>query len=180
MGPKPTVPVKATGLFDEEDDMFAETNAPAKTTTVPLVRNVHLPNIQQIATQSVAAQPEKNTGEIPWLQSGLIVKCLNTALSNGKYLQKTGVVQKVVEDGWGAHVQMFDSQDVLLLDQDDCGTTLPMAKDPIRIVKGPHINRRAFYQEPSPDGRDAIVELTEERGRIVSMPKSHVCAFNNR
>jgi hypothetical protein len=180
MGPKPTVPVKVTGLFDVEDDMFAETDAPEKTITIPLVRNAHLPNIQKIAAQSVAAQPEKSTGEIPWLQTGLIVKCLNNTLSDGKYFQRSGVVQRVVADGWGAHIQMVDSHDVLLLDQDDCGSTLPAVNDSIRIVKGVYLNRRALYIEPSPDGCDAIVELSDERGRIVSVPKSHVCAFKNR
>lgn len=176
MGPK--VPVKATGLFDDEDDMFAETDAPVKT-TAPIVRNVKLPNLQEMATQSEVTKPEASE-EKPWLQLGLIVKCLNGSLSNGKYMQKIGIVQKLVEDGWGAQVQMIDSQDILVLDEEDCGTTLPMAKEPVQIVKGPYLRKRAVYQEPSPDGRDAIVKLTDERGRIVSLPKSHICAFKSR
>lgn len=177
MGPK--VPVKATGLFDDDEDgMFAETDAPIKT-PVPIVRNMKLPNLQEITAHSEATQ-ESSTEEKPWLQPGLLVKCLNSSLSNGKYFQKIGVVQKVVEDGWGAHVVMADSLDVILLDQDDCGTTLPSVKEHVRIVKGTYLNKRAVYQESSPDGRDAIVQLTDERGRNVSLPKSHVCAFKSR
>jgi hypothetical protein len=121
-------------------------------------------------------EPEK---EKPWVRPGLLLSCLLADLAEGKYRHRRGVVERVVEDGWGVELRMFESLDVILLDQDDCSPVMPVkARDPVKVIKGQYAGLRGSFQEFSADGKDAVIELQDgSRRRLVSVPIAHVCAY---
>lgn len=178
MVPPPKPVLKATGLFEDDGeeaiDMFADV-AP----TEP-VRKVNLPNLKALVDSQTPrdTQPEDKS-EKPWVRPGLLLKCLNSQLASGRYAQRRGIVQKVVEEGWGVELRMIDSLDVLLLDQEECSPTLPIkAGDPVLVIRGQYAGSKAGFQEISADGKDAVIELGEgPRRRLVSVPLASVCTF---
>lgn len=158
--------VRPTGLFDDDEPA----SGPAPAAGPPAVR---LPSLQPPAATPAAA-PDGAPGEVPWLAAGLIVRCLNQSLSAGRYAARIGVVQRVVEGGWGAELRMVDSQDVIVVDQEECGTTVPKPGAGARVVAGPYAGQRATFAGLSPGGRDAEVELAA--GRQVCLPLAHICS----
>lgn len=170
---KPTV-LKATGLFEDDDDMFGEEYS-KKSAVQQKVTS--LPNMTEII-QKQQQQQDTPLEEVPWIREGLLVACNNAELSSGLYMRKTGCIQRVVEDGWGAEIRMLESQDIILLDQDDCRPVVKrVVGEELLVVQGPYRGRLVRYKEASPDGRDAVVELREAgRDRIVSLPLGHLCS----
>ena len=70
-----------------------------------------------------------------WIQRNLIVKVIVKDLAGGKYYKQKGRIHRV-EDQFAAHVKMFESGDVLKLDQDDLETVIPQLGRRVRIVNG--------------------------------------------
>lgn len=180
--PKPAL--KQTGLFDEADDepeldMFSDdTKKPAP---VPS-RSLNLPNLRAMVNSQAPPKPageELQNTEKPWVRPGLMLSCLNTELGGGKYTKRRGVVERIVEDGWGVELRMIESLDVLLLDQDDCSPVVPgKSGDPVIVIRGQYAGLRGSFQEISADGRDAVIELQEgPRRRLISIPVANVCAY---
>ncbi len=158
-----------TELFedDEEDDMFKE--APKVET-----RPVKLPNLQSILEDQIKSAAEfQEDVEKPWLRQNLLVKCVNMQLASGKYYKRVGRIDRLVEGGWGAEVTMLNSQDILLLDQEDCETTLPKIGGPVLVVSGQYVGSSGAFVELSPDGKDAVVEIQRRR---VALPLGSFCA----
>jgi len=177
-----------TGLFDDEDDMFAETDRP-KASNQAISKSLKIANLQDLAsaTSKTDGNQTEATGKRPWVQPHLVLRCLNSTLSHGKYANKLGVVQRLVEGGWGVELRMVESLDVVLLDQDECEPTLPKTGEPVLILaysssteRGSveYVGKRGRFKEASPDGLDAVVELSlEGRNRLVSLPLACVCAL---
>ncbi|CAM6031621.1 unnamed protein product [Sphagnum compactum] len=84
---------------------------------------------------------EEEPAEEPWLFVGLQVRIKNYELSGGRYGGRMGVVRKVV-DTWAGEIQLLDSKDVILVDQQDCSTVVYVDAT-VRILGTGHASRLA-------------------------------------
>jgi hypothetical protein len=173
---KPAPVLKPLDIFEQDDDEQVETgNQPAVAQTK---KPLALSNLQSIIQTSPTA-PSAG-GERPWLQLNLIVKCMNGDLGDGKYSGKLGVVQRLVEGGFGGELRMVDSLDVIVLDQDECRPTLPAIGALVLIVAGEYAGGRGSFEALGLTGKDAVVKIEapkSHQGRTLTLPLAEVCNF---
>jgi len=70
-----------------------------------------------------------------WLYPNIVVKIINSALGDGKYYKKKGLVTKVV-DLFVAEIQMLEFPDIIRLDQSQLETVIPPIGGRVLIVNG--------------------------------------------
>lgn len=80
-----------------------------------------------------------------WLYRDIIVRVISEKLEGGKYFRKKAVVDRVLDDGFAAEVEMLADKydkggDILRLDQRDLETVMPKSgadrKSKVRILRG--------------------------------------------
>lgn len=168
---------KATGLFEDDDQTEEpQQNSTKITSAKPTVKLQNLTTIvQSLDIKSTGDQESDNP---PWLLEGLLVTCKNEQLASGNYRNRTGVVERLVEGGYGAEIRMTDSLDVLLLDQDDCTPTIPK-EGLAKVLRGQY--RAALGRMVEMQGRDDIVlEMIEPKsiaGRRLAFSKNDICSI---
>lgn len=167
MSKKPLV--KVTDLFADSDE--EQVQEPER-----IEKSIKLPGLQAALPKNEPISTETN--EEAWLAQNLIVKCVNGTLAAGKYTNKLGVIQRVVEAGYGGEIRMIDSLDIILLDQDDCRTTLPPTGSLVRIVKGTY--KKGLGRLAEINQRDVVLEMEEPRemrGRSLALEHDQICNF---
>lgn len=179
---KPAAPVlKPLDIFEQDDDEeeVGSDNKQLPQTKKPLA----LSNLQSIIqTGPSAPSSAESGGDRPWLQLNLVVKCMNGDLGDGKYSGKLGVVQRLIEDGFGGELRMVDSLDVIVLDQDECRPTLPALGAPVLIVAGEYAGGRGIFEALGPTGKDAVVKIEvpkSHQGRTLTLSLAQVCSIVN-
>eukprot|EP00537_Pseudo-nitzschia_pungens_P007821 CAMPEP_0172368664 /NCGR_PEP_ID=MMETSP1060-20121228/28621_1 /TAXON_ID=37318 /ORGANISM="Pseudo-nitzschia pungens, Strain cf. cingulata" /LENGTH=479 /DNA_ID=CAMNT_0013093335 /DNA_START=42 /DNA_END=1484 /DNA_ORIENTATION=+ len=100
-----------------------------------------------------------------WLYRNILVRIVSKRLAGGKYFRKKAVVDKVLENGYTAEVEVLDDSkrsdvdsdvdgDVLRLDQDDLETVIPKTlssgsgsrSQKVRILKGDYRGEKATVE----------------------------------
>ena len=92
-----------------------------------------------------------------WLYRDIVVRVISKKLEGGKYFRKKAIVDRVLEDGFAAEVEILDEDggtggDVLHLDQRDLETVVPKRSSSresdrpskVRILRGEHRGESAF------------------------------------
>ncbi|RWS27145.1 hypothetical protein B4U80_01281 [Leptotrombidium deliense] len=77
-----------------------------------------------------------------WLLPGIVVKVISEKLGE-KYNKKKGVVKEVI-DKYAAIVEMFDTKDMIKLDQEYLETVIPQIGKLVKIVNGAYVDCTAI------------------------------------
>lgn len=98
-------------------------------------------------------QKQDDYEEEGWLYRDILVRVVSKKLAGGKYFRKKAVVDKVLEDGYSAEVEILaegesGDGDLLLLDQKDLETIIPKIgangkPKKVRILKGDYRGKKA-------------------------------------
>ena len=86
-----------------------------------------------------------------WLYRDILVRVVSKKLKGGKYFRTKGVVDRVLEDGFVAEVEILDGRDILRLDQNDLETVVPKRasrerSSRVRILRGRFRWETAFVE----------------------------------
>ncbi len=93
-----------------------------------------------------------------WLYRNILVRVISKKLEGGKYFRKKAVVDRILDDGFAAEVEIFDVDgtrgDILRLDQSDLETVVPKSSSSrendkpskVRILRGEHRGESAFVE----------------------------------
>jgi len=93
-----------------------------------------------------------------WLTTGIIVKCMNKELADGKYYKKKGEVKKVIEL-YVAEIQVQDFGDIIQLDQNQLETVIPNIGGRVKIVNGAYRGETGILQSIDVDHFCATVKI---------------------
>lgn len=173
MQKKPAPILKPLDIFEQDDEGETANNVPQPKKNI-------LSNLNSIIQTAPSSTAEADDSEKPWFQLNLVIKCMNGELGDGKYSGQLGVVQRLIEGGFGGEIRMVDSLDVIALDQDDCRPTLPSLGAAVKIVAGSYAGGRGVFEAMGPTGKDVVVQVEEPkslRGRTLALPLSDVCNF---
>lgn len=80
---------------------------------------------------------EHSAEERPWVIEGIAVKIMNKEVAGGSFYGKKGKVTEVISE-YGARVQVFDSDVMLELDQDDLETVIPKLRGEVVLLRPPY------------------------------------------
>jgi len=93
---------------------------------------------------------EKNNRKDYWITPGIVVKCMNKDLADGKYYKKKGEIKKVIEL-FVAEIEIQDLGDIIRLDQDQLETVIPNIGGRVKIVNGAYRGETAVLQNINVD-----------------------------
>jgi len=93
-----------------------------------------------------------------WITTGIIVKCMNKELADGKYYKEKGEVKKVIEL-YVAEIQVQDFGDIIRLDQNQLETVIPNIGGRVKIVNGANRGETGVLQSIDVDHFCATVKI---------------------
>jgi DNA/RNA-binding protein KIN17 len=106
-----------------------------------------------------------------WLLKGIVVKIITDSLGD-KYYKKKGVVEKV-ENKYTCILRVFDSNDVLKLDQKHVETVIPQIGRRVLVVKGQYRGSEATLLDVNYDDFNTKIRIESglTKGRIINKVK---------
>ncbi len=106
-----------------------------------------------------------------WLLKGIVVKIITDSLGD-KYYKKKGFVEKV-ENKYTCILRVFDSNDVLKLDQKHVETVIPQIGRKVLVVKGQYRGSEATLLDVNYDDFNVKIRIESgpTKGRIINKVK---------
>lgn len=111
---------------------------------------------------------EKKNRKDYWLHTDIVVKIITKSLGD-KYYKKKGVVESV-ENKFAAKVRLFETNDLIKLDQEHLETVIPSEGKLVKIVNGAYRGDIAKLKEIHTNKFCATLEISSGvlKGRIVN------------
>jgi len=118
-----------------------------------------------------------------WLEEGLVVKCLNKIIGNGKYYKKKGVVTPIRDsNAKDVQIRMQDDDTLLVVSLKELETVLPALNKEVKIVnlESEFLGQTAKLISLQEDTYSATVKMLtgHEKGETISgIEYQHICKF---
>lgn len=128
----------------------------------PVPSSSHLADKTRLPENPAVVQKldENEEDEVPWICPGIVVKCMNKDIADGKYNGVKAVIKRVVDE-YIAELQVLESGDLLKLDQADLETVIPAINGPVLIVLGSYQGEHGVLQDVDFDKGSATLRLTD-------------------
>jgi len=118
-----------------------------------------------------------------WLEEGLVVKCLNKIIGNGKYYKKKGVVTPIRDpNAKDVQIRMQDDDTLLVVSLKELETVLPALNKEVKIVnlESEFLGQTAKLISLQEDTYSATVKMLtgHKKGETISgIEYQHICKF---
>lgn len=123
--------------------------------------------LSEILEEEERLKEKKNRKE-HWLCCGIVVKVITKSLGE-KYYKKKGIVEEIKSNFLGI-VRIFDSNDLIKIDQDHLETVIPSEGKLVKIINGAYRGHEAILRKIHVDKFCATLEISSGvlRGRKLS------------
>eukprot|EP01067_Filipodium_phascolosomae_P006798 Filipodium_phascolosomae@DN5144_c0_g1_i1.p1 len=118
--------------------------------------------------------------ELPWVVPGLVVKILSGSRGN-KYFKCKGTVSRV-QSLYECVVKVFDSGDVIKIDQAQLETVIPTIGGKVQFVLGKHRGSIGYLASVNFDAYSCVVKikLDDETVEITGVQYEEICKFDEQ
>lgn len=92
-----------------------------------------------------------------WICQNIVVKVMSPSLKEHGYFKRKGRITKV--EGYEAEIEMFDSGDVIRVDQQELETVIPSAGKRVLVVRGPHKGKTGTLESLLKERYGAMIKI---------------------
>lgn len=137
-----------------------------KSDGLPPFSNKRKSALDEILEEEEKRKEKKNRKDY-WLSVGIVVKIITKSLGD-KYYKKKGVIESI-KDNYIGDVRMFDTNDLIKIDQEHLETVIPSEGRLVKIVNGAYRGEEAILKEIHEKKFCATLEISSGllKGRIV-------------